>query len=78
MRIRASCSSMRKSWRIRLQGPKGAQGVPLTRGRSIAVDPASVPLGGAGVSGYDVPGNGSAAAETGDGAGHRRRDPRRR
>ena len=27
------------------QGPKGAQGVPLTAGRSIAVDPASVPLG---------------------------------
>ncbi len=26
-------------------GPKGAQGVPLTAGRSIAVDPASVPLG---------------------------------
>jgi membrane-bound lytic murein transglycosylase A len=27
------------------QGPKGAQGVPLTSQRSIAVDPASVPLG---------------------------------
>jgi peptidoglycan lytic transglycosylase A len=27
------------------EGPKGAQGVPLTAGRSIAVDPASVPLG---------------------------------
>jgi membrane-bound lytic murein transglycosylase A len=27
------------------QGPKGAQGVPLTPGRSIAVDPAAVPLG---------------------------------
>jgi peptidoglycan lytic transglycosylase A len=27
------------------QGPKGAQGVPLTPGRSIAVDPGSVPLG---------------------------------
>jgi len=27
------------------QGPKGALGVPLTSGRSIAVDPASVPLG---------------------------------
>jgi membrane-bound lytic murein transglycosylase A len=26
-------------------GPKGAQGVPLTAGRSIAVDPAVVPLG---------------------------------
>lgn len=26
-------------------GPKGAQGVPLTAGRSIAVDPTSVPLG---------------------------------
>jgi peptidoglycan lytic transglycosylase A len=26
-------------------GPKGAQGVPLTSGRSIAVDPAAVPLG---------------------------------
>jgi membrane-bound lytic murein transglycosylase A len=26
-------------------GPKGAQGVPLTPGRSIAVDPASVPYG---------------------------------
>jgi membrane-bound lytic murein transglycosylase A len=26
-------------------GPKGAQGVPLTTGRSIAVDPAFVPLG---------------------------------
>ncbi|MEP7246522.1 MAG: MltA domain-containing protein [Gammaproteobacteria bacterium] len=27
------------------QGPKGAFGVPLTAGRSIAVDPASIPLG---------------------------------
>lgn len=27
------------------QGPKGAQGVPLTAGRSIAVDPKSVPYG---------------------------------
>lgn len=27
------------------EGPKGAQGVPLTPGRSVAVDPASVPLG---------------------------------
>jgi membrane-bound lytic murein transglycosylase A len=27
------------------QGPKGAQGVPLVGGRSIAVDPASIPLG---------------------------------
>lgn len=27
------------------QGPKGAQGIPLTAGRSIAVDPAFVPLG---------------------------------
>jgi membrane-bound lytic murein transglycosylase A len=27
------------------EGPKGAQGVPLTPGRSIAVDPASIPLG---------------------------------
>ena len=26
-------------------GPKGAQGIPLTAGRSIAVDPARVPLG---------------------------------
>jgi membrane-bound lytic murein transglycosylase A len=26
-------------------GPKGAQGVPLTAGRSIAVDPASIPYG---------------------------------
>jgi membrane-bound lytic murein transglycosylase A len=26
-------------------GPRGAQGVPLTAGRSVAVDPASVPLG---------------------------------
>jgi membrane-bound lytic murein transglycosylase A len=26
-------------------GPKGAQGVPLTPGRSIAVDPLSVPYG---------------------------------
>ena len=26
-------------------GPKGAQGIPLTPGRSIAVDPAIVPLG---------------------------------
>ena len=27
------------------QGPKGAQGVPLTAGRSIAVDPGSIPYG---------------------------------
>jgi membrane-bound lytic murein transglycosylase A len=27
------------------EGPKGAMGVPLTPGRSVAVDPASVPLG---------------------------------
>jgi membrane-bound lytic murein transglycosylase A len=26
-------------------GPKGAQGIPLTAGRSIAVDPAWIPLG---------------------------------
>jgi membrane-bound lytic murein transglycosylase A len=26
-------------------GPKGAQGVPLTSGRSIAVDPGSIPYG---------------------------------
>ncbi len=26
-------------------GPRGAQGVPLTPGRSIAVDPASIPYG---------------------------------
>ena len=26
-------------------GPKGAQGVPLTPGRSIAVDPGSIPYG---------------------------------
>lgn len=29
------------------QGPKGAQGVPLTAGRSIAVDPGSIPYGSA-------------------------------
>jgi membrane-bound lytic murein transglycosylase A len=29
------------------QGPKGAQGVPLTSGRSIAVDPGSLPYGSA-------------------------------
>lgn len=29
------------------QGPKGAQGVPLTAGRSIAVDPGSMPYGSA-------------------------------
>jgi membrane-bound lytic murein transglycosylase A len=28
-----------------LLGPKGAQGVPLTPGRSIAVDPGSIPYG---------------------------------
>jgi membrane-bound lytic murein transglycosylase A len=28
-----------------LSGPQGAQGVPLTAGRSIAVDPGSIPLG---------------------------------
>ena len=28
-----------------LHGPKGAQGVPLTTGRSIAVDPGSIPYG---------------------------------
>jgi membrane-bound lytic murein transglycosylase A len=27
------------------EGPRGAQGVPLTAGRSIAVDPSSIPLG---------------------------------
>ena len=27
------------------QGPKGAQGVPLTPGRSVAVDPQSIPYG---------------------------------
>jgi membrane-bound lytic murein transglycosylase A len=29
------------------QGPRGAQGVPLTPGRSVAVDPQAVPLGSA-------------------------------
>ena len=28
-----------------MPGPKGAQGVPLTAGRSIAVDPGSIPYG---------------------------------
>ena len=28
-------------------GPRGAQGVPLTAGRSIAVDPGSIPYGSA-------------------------------
>ncbi len=27
------------------EGPRGAQGVPLTAGRSIAVDPQSIPYG---------------------------------
>ena len=30
-----------------LLGPKGAMGVPLTAGRSIAVDPGSIPYGSA-------------------------------
>lgn len=31
------------------EGPPGAAGVPLTAGRSVAIDPRHVPLGGAGL-----------------------------
>ena len=42
---RATCSSARSRCPIRALGPKGAQAVPLTPGRSIAVDPQSIPYG---------------------------------
>ena len=53
-------------------GPSGAQGVALTPGRSIAVDPQSVPLRHTGLD-RDA-GAGPEPAEAGDGAGHRWRD----
>jgi membrane-bound lytic murein transglycosylase A len=37
------------------EGPKGAQGLPLTPGRSIAVDPRSIPLGAPVFLAYNLP-----------------------
>ena len=55
------------------QGPVGALGVPLTAGRSIAVDPRTTPLG------FPVFISTGGAAQPTDGrAGHRRRHPRPR
>ena len=42
---RAWCFFVKKPCQIHRLGPKGAQGVPLTPGRSIAVDRASIPYG---------------------------------
>jgi membrane-bound lytic murein transglycosylase A len=56
-------------------GPRGAQGVPLTAGRSIAVDRESIPYG----TPVWLASSGPAAQlqKTGGGAGHRQRHPRR-
>ena len=58
-------------------GPRGAQGVPLTPGRSIAVDPQSVPYGTPVWLDTTEPLSTHAAAPPGDGAGHRQRHHRR-
>ena len=56
-------------------GPRGAQGVPLTPGRSIAVDKDSIPYGTPVWLASSGPGREPAAA--GVGAGHRQRHRRR-
>jgi hypothetical protein len=50
---------------------KGALGVPLVAERSIAIDPRSVPLGGAGLPCHDPPEYESGNESSGHGAGHR-------
>ena len=57
------------------QGPKGAQGVALTPGRVDCGGSVSGAVGDAGVSRYDLSGDGSAAAAAGDGTGHGWSDP---
>ncbi len=58
-------------------GPKGAQGLPLTAGRSIAVDPKFLPLGAPMFLSTTQPGGSEAStATTGGRPGHGRRDPR--
>jgi membrane-bound lytic murein transglycosylase A len=55
-------------------GRSGALGVPLTAGRSIAVDPRHVPLGAPVFLATSSPRSTNAAAAPDAGAGHRRRD----
>ena len=57
-------------------GPRGAQGVPLTPGRSIAVDPQERALRHSGVDRHHGAAVELAAAPTRGGAGHRQRDRR--
>ena len=56
-------------------GPKGALGVPLTAGRSIAVDPKFLPLGAPMFLSTTRPVTDAAVAAAGGRAGHRRRHP---
>jgi hypothetical protein len=58
-------------------GPRGGQAVPLTPGRSIAVDTGSMPVRHAGLAGQHRAAQQHAAAPPGDGAGHRQRHQRR-
>ena len=58
-------------------GPKGAQGIPLTSGRSIAVDPNWIPLGTPVFHGHDATGLGSALAAARDRTGYGRSNQRR-
>ena len=56
---------------------KGALGVPLTPGRSIAIDPGLMPLGAPLFLSTVHPLSGDGIAAAGDGAGYRWRHPRR-
>ena len=58
-------------------GPKGAQAVPLTPGRSIAVDPLEHPVRHDRLARHHRAALERAAAPRRDGAGHRQRDHRR-
>ena len=61
-----------------IDGPIGTLGVPLLRERTLAVDPRSVPLGAPVFLATTYPLSTRPLHAPHDGAGHGRRDPRRR
>ncbi len=65
------------SLEARIDGPIGTLGVPLAAGRTIAVDPRSVPLGAPVFLATTLAAVDDAARPAGARAGHGRRDPRR-
>ncbi len=60
-----------------IDGPIGTLGVPLAAGRTLAVDPRSIPLGAPVFLATTWPLSSPAPRATHDGPGHGRRDPRR-